>query len=869
MSPIIGLILLIGLVLAGSMLILMVGMGTNDAVKGQISAEQSEQLMVKFDKDLSTSLFDNDTRHPAYLPEEGRSELINGGELEITVSNGFYEEDLDPISIGALRYKDGSENELLYQAGGVWRVTDQTTTLISEPDIRYYEETNAEGKEVGRIDLSVTDMDGNVGNGEHTVQYKNSSSADLERVMDQVGFVRHVEITVEDPPHRDAWVDFLKSEFDATEVGTCPRQPDTNVICEDGDSITVMATIDLENSFASQVGITPTVYGGLYADSITGQHGAPFTVTGYENHDTTDNVSKDLFVVDDDFELNSGADIEGTPVVNDSITAASGHPSISPIGYAANLERGAAPSEYEYINTTENGSTAVFWLTGEENALIANMSQSVETVQPVTAKLENKALPYLEDHEDVDPIPGRGSTIDAGLYYGDELDVDEIDTSNGDVHIGIDKRGYIDISDIEITGGNQTFVYTNTDDRLTVGNIDIQPDDRAGAFWVYGTERAEVTVDDEYEGVVYAPGSEMTIEDNADITGAIVGGETKLGDDATINFDRSLRTDVPIPPENRNISVKDTKTRPPLDVTFVLDRSGSMGDIYDSGTVTGNVWQDAPLRTRRGTEALLDPRANHSIEVQYCNNGRCGYRTTIEPGNSMYVVHDRTWTTEVRVANESCDRCEVTTFEVVDGNDPTGLRGDATRDFIGLMNESNDDRAGVYEFNDRGYELHSLSDDLEAVRQSVDVTGSGYTDISAGMELALDEYRGPTSTRDRVMVVLSDGENNPRRGGSEAADQHTKRQADRAADLGVTVYTIGLGEDNIDKELLRDITTDEGEFHMIDNAEELEEIFEGIANDVIEEEADVTFEAAMEPQIDGSSNEYVLNVDEHHVTIED
>ncbi|WP_440764610.1 vWA domain-containing protein [Natronorubrum sp. DTA7] len=852
-SPLVGLIILIGLIVLGSVLIISIGMDANKDIEGQISGEQGKQTMVNFDKDLTTYLLNTDASGSLYLPETGQSELIDGGNVAVTISNGFETEELDEISMGTLRYEDTTGNEFGYQAGGVWRVEEHGTTMISSPDIRYYTEMN-DGEEVGRLDLSIADFAGNAGQGEHTVQYEDSDSVDLEGAMEEVGFVRHVEITISDTPYHDGWYEFLQSEFDARDEGDdCPNQPTTNVICQPADdTVTVVATIDGNNSFATQIGIRPTIYGGLYADSITDQYDSELNVSGYDDHDATANVSEDLFVVNNDFELDDDADIEGVPVVNGTIDA-SGTPAISPIGYASALEEGTAPGHYEYINTTEDGSTAVFWLTDQEKTLVANMSRPAEEIQPITDKLENRALTYLAD--DGESI--TGNSLDAGLYYGNTLNVDTIDTSEGDVHIGIDGSNPVQLSDIDVTGGNQTYVYTNTTAGVTVEDITV-PDENTGDFWLYGTEDAQITVEDKYEGVIYAPGSDLTIEDDAELTGAVVGGETTLQGDARINFDRTLRTDAAIPPENRNISVEEARTRDPLDVTFVLDRSGSMGG---PGVVMGGDWQSVPVSTY--STATVDPEADHSIETRSCSIfGGCDSPTVVDPGESFSMGG---WfsTTEVRVKDGSSGDSVIVGSE--SGNDPWGLRADATRNFIDLMSVSNDDHAGVFEFDNGGYELHPLSDNLESVRENVSVTADGSTDISAGIDLALDEYSGTDpSDRERVMILLSDGSNT-----IDGADTRTENQAIRADNLGVTIYAIGLGEDDLNEELLETIADETGGDNItIDNADELEDIFEGIADDVIEEEANLTLDIMMDPQVDGSSSDYVINIDEHKVNLD-
>ncbi|WP_254761628.1 vWA domain-containing protein [Natrinema marinum] len=863
----VGLILLIGLVIIAGSLVVAAGMVALDAVQMQASGEQSEQEMRQFDKDLQTAMLDN-TTGPVHAPG---GEISDEGTITITASNGYGDTESESITMGTLHKKDDAGNVLAHQAGGAWRKTGESSSVVSKPSIRYYTE-QAGGNEVGRIDVSVTNLEGNVKSGTNRVTKRPSSTNGLN--VSNITFVSHVAIEVSDTPYHDAWYRFLKTEFEASSANTCDISDgsDKNVICHDeaNREVTVIATIDGTNPFANHVGIDPTVYGGLYADRITGNYDSALTVRGYDNHNIS-NRSADLFAVNNDLKMKGGAKVTGIPVVNEHLSVISGQPNISPLAYAAALDRGGHPGHpgswrYDYINTTADGSTAAFWLTSQHDSLVANMSKPFDSVDMIDSNVENGALDYLENNPNVTDIESYGSTtVDSGLYYGDDLNsgIDTINTSDGDVHIGIGNGGGpLELSDLQITGNNRAYIYTES-------NVDIRqdievPGNRAGALWVYSSSSSTIDVERDYEGVVYAPGSHVTIDDGVEITGAVVGGTTNLRGDATINFDRTLRTDVPIPTENRNISIEADRTRDPLDVTFVLDRSGSMGQVHDSGTVSDNNWQTTPISTGGYTTGIVDPEANYSLEVRECwGPWGCSSPTTVDPGDSTQLS-DSWPQTEVRVANGTCTSCEVDVFQIdTDSSDPFGLRANATKKFIRMMNRSNDDRAGVFEFNSNGHELHSLSRDLDDVRDSVSVTAGGGTDISSGMERAIDEYSAtPTPGRDRIMIVLSDGENS-----NSAADSRTRAQAQRAENRGITVYTIGLGENNINKPLLRDAATDDGEFHMIDNASQLEDIFEGIANREIQQEDDLSFDISVSPTMSGTSSDYVVNVDTQTVRI--
>jgi hypothetical protein len=190
------------------------------------------------------------------------------------------------------------------------------------------------------------------------------------------------------------------------------------------------------------------------------------------------------------------------------------------------------------------------------------------------------------------------------------------------------------------------------------------------------------------------------------VTG-VAGNDVGIGDNVDINFDRSLRTDTPLSDADENQLFEYGDTRAPIDATFVLDRSGSMGphnpssrvrtySPIDTEFITGNYWRpipvNKPFRNVNGDDIIL--RNTTTGETKQLER-----RDPADPDN---------WQ-EIRV--EPCrGRCSswalLGTFNHP-GNDPAGVRVEATKDFIGLMNESNGDRVGIYEFEQNANVLTS------------------------------------------------------------------------------------------------------------------------------------------------------------------
>ncbi len=223
--------------------------------------------------------------------------------------------------------------------------------------------------------------------------------------------------------------------------------------------------------------------------------------------------------------------------------------------------------------------------------------------------------------------------------------------------------------------------------------------------------------------------------------------------------------------------------RQPLDVMFVLDESGSMGD-YDF------------------------------TDTAYPGN------TYSPPENYFYVLE----TGEVYDSEDSFSVSTETEVDVYTGSDPLGFRIDATKSFVGSLNDTKDE-AGAVQFDYDADVKQPLTDDLDDVNSSVaqDVGGSTY------LGNAIDEGRTQltaASNPDRqVMVVLSDGK----------ADDDPVAAANRAADENITIYTVGLGDDVNEAELKQAANVTGGKYYAVDQADQLKQIFEQIATDAKQE----------------------------------
>jgi Ca-activated chloride channel family protein len=135
------------------------------------------------------------------------------------------------------------------------------------------------------------------------------------------------------------------------------------------------------------------------------------------------------------------------------------------------------------------------------------------------------------------------------------------------------------------------------------------------------------------------------------------------------------------------------------------------------------------------------------------------------------------------------------------------------------------DKAAVVTFNADarlGAELTADRDTLD--RALADITLATTTCLVCGVEAAVAELQGPRHGPDNstVLILLTDGRSNPR----PASDAVAAAEAARHA--GVIIFTIGLGED-LDRDALRSMAGDTGEFYETPDGRQLDGIYERIA----------------------------------------
>lgn len=195
---------------------------------------------------------------------------------------------------------------------------------------------------------------------------------------------------------------------------------------------------------------------------------------------------------------------------------------------------------------------------------------------------------------------------------------------------------------------------------------------------------------------------------------------------------------------------------------------------------------------------------------------------------------------------------------------------DAAKRFVGLTNASRDRVALVGYTTEARYELvedqYYFSSDHDALNDSIDdYDASGGTTVNRGLNasLAVHDVKSNAS-RDRHVILLSDGQNSP---GSvcgeedfddtgkcqQAFDERTLSGAEAAAAQGVVVHTIAFGT-NADEDLLKDIAEEtNGTYSKATTGAELTQVFRGIFQSITESEQLVQRPVSTELAVGGTT----------------
>ncbi len=209
LSPIVGIVLLFGMVLFGATLVALGGMSLIDTMQSEGSLEQAETSMQQADSDL---------RELSFSPDENRTSLKTSDDARLTqdarirlVVNENYSNRSANVTLGSLRYEADNGQTVSLEGGGVFRSVENGSVVVSRPSLTLRD---------GQLSFPVTKLDGSVDGGDSLTARKNASntrSLGSEVLGDKYAPADNVTIIVESK-HYDAWGRYLSRQ-----TGTDPK----------------------------------------------------------------------------------------------------------------------------------------------------------------------------------------------------------------------------------------------------------------------------------------------------------------------------------------------------------------------------------------------------------------------------------------------------------------------------------------------------------------------------------------------------------------------------------------------------------------------------------------------------------------------
>ncbi|MFC4440255.1 MULTISPECIES: VWA domain-containing protein [Natrialbaceae] len=146
---------------------------------------------------------------------------------------------------------------------------------------------------------------------------------------------------------------------------------------------------------------------------------------------------------------------------------------------------------------------------------------------------------------------------------------------------------------------------------------------------------------------------------------------------------------------------------------------------------------------------------------------------------------------------------------------------EASKRFVGALED--DERGGLVGYASSASLDHPLTQDHDALNASINrLSAGGGTNTEAGLRTGLDHLeKNGWENRSQVMILLSDGKSN--------SGSYPVRAAEDAADQGVEISTVGLGNSIDENELRQIAAATGGDFYHVEDASDLPDTFDRVA----------------------------------------
>lgn len=569
-TEVLGFVLIFGVIIAGAMLVLVLGITAIDSTEDELSDSRAETTLTQFDSAAAiVALEEADVQRLSLPIDAGEQYRVreNRGRMMVSIENltsGASEEVMN-LTLGAVTYEDDGVR-LAYQGGGVWRSSESGGQMVSPPEFHYRN---------GTLTLPAVSVSGasNLGSSA-VIRHESSTAAYPTALADQQNpLERHqVTVTVRSDFYRgwgryfgdrtDGDVEYSDADNEVSVTLVTPVNVDE--VTAASASLSAGGEFNVSGSSASDCGDAGDVFTdsydsseGLYCDQWTSDPpGTNGDVVYGEDIDISDGTGGSNFYGD----IKSGANV----TVDDS--SGSGQPTI--YGNISYVDRCVSDKD----NDVESCEDRIDPDSGGEVRQI----DGITLTESVDWFIETATEDIREDADETNPAI-EGQSLDAGEYYMDNLSLSQgstlqLDTRDGNVIMAVKSDVSLRKSArIKVIGDGHAELYilgdgVSGDHFVMYNNASIvNADDDGTRFRLFGTKDMDATLGAggsgnlaRFQGVIYAPpgstGNGTIYMDGAEIFGGMLTGTTIL-DGGSIHYDEALEGKSVVPEGARVIRV--------------------------------------------------------------------------------------------------------------------------------------------------------------------------------------------------------------------------------------------------------------------------------------------------------------------------
>lgn len=567
----IGIVLVFGMVIAGTVVVVAFGAGAISDTKDTLSVQRAEKALTQFDSQAAlVALGDTDVQQVSFGQIGGESiDVQNGsGWMLITIENqtsGAVGPKINQ-SLGSITHRTGDDS-VAYQGGGVWKKSGNESVMVSPPEFHFRN---------GTLTLPVVNVSGaSTLDGRASIRHaetiKKFPNRSLSSHVQANPLSNHlVKVTVKSEYYQ-GWGQYFETRTDG-EVEydhnrnianlTLVSPIEKNRVTEATSSLAPSGTFELHGK--AKVSCGTKVYTNSYNSSESGDYCAQ----------SPGDMGDVVYGGDVDISAGAGkSNLSGDVVSGGEVTVSKSNGK-------------GQPDVYGHINYTtdcvgDSGSVDC------NNRIISGSGGSVNEIDGVSTKSN---INYYIDNtiEEVESNNDNGVNITgtnrldfsakgdsdtvrlrAGQYYLERIDLEDnqeliLDTTGGNVVLAVEGDVRLqgkgsDGGTITVTGtGNANMYVAGTDYPNSSGEkdffmeensaIDI-PGDNATRFRVYGKDNFTAKIGSgsgnlaKFVGTIYAPpgnsGNGRVDIDGGEVYGGLLTGTTTINK-GSIHYDEAL-----------------------------------------------------------------------------------------------------------------------------------------------------------------------------------------------------------------------------------------------------------------------------------------------------------------------------------------